>query len=115
MERNQNSKIEIVSQFLSLFHFHHRLNVLLAGMTPFYFHLVNVCLHCMVTALLMHTCEQCVFDDSNLSFLTALLFSVHPIHTEAVSLHTFDHLLFLAIDFIQYVFRNKCFHLVVIL
>nr|XP_055047171.1 protein O-mannosyl-transferase TMTC1-like isoform X2 [Misgurnus anguillicaudatus] len=62
-----------------------KLNILLAGMTPFYFHLVNVCLHCMVTALLMHTCEQCVFDDGNLSFLTALLFSVHPIHTEAVS------------------------------
>ncbi|KAL0196277.1 hypothetical protein M9458_009849, partial [Cirrhinus mrigala] len=53
-------------------------------MTPFYFHLVNVFLHCVVTALLMHTCEQCVFEDSNFSFLTALLFSVHPIHTEAV-------------------------------
>lgn len=68
--------------------FHHRLNILLAGMTPFYFHLVNVCLHCTVTALLMHTCERCVFDDSSLSFLTALLFSAHPIHTEAVSLQT---------------------------
>ncbi|XP_057179852.1 protein O-mannosyl-transferase TMTC1 isoform X2 [Triplophysa rosa] len=62
-----------------------KLNILLAGMTPFYFHLVNVCLHCTVTALLMHTCELCVFDDSRLSFLTALLFSAHPIHTEAVS------------------------------
>uniref|UniRef100_A0A8C1QRS7 dolichyl-phosphate-mannose--protein mannosyltransferase n=1 Tax=Cyprinus carpio TaxID=7962 RepID=A0A8C1QRS7_CYPCA len=62
-----------------------KLNILLGGMTPFYFHLVNVFLHCMVTALLMHTCEQCVFEDSNFSFLTALLFSVHPIHTEAVS------------------------------
>ncbi|XP_043093670.1 protein O-mannosyl-transferase TMTC1 isoform X2 [Puntigrus tetrazona] len=62
-----------------------KLNILLGGMTPFYFHLVNVFLHCMVTALLMHTCEKCVFEDSNLSFLTALLFSVHPIHTEAVS------------------------------
>uniref|UniRef100_A0A8C1LJK0 dolichyl-phosphate-mannose--protein mannosyltransferase n=1 Tax=Cyprinus carpio TaxID=7962 RepID=A0A8C1LJK0_CYPCA len=62
-----------------------KLNILLGGMTPFYFHLVNVFLHCMVTALLMLTCEQCVFEDSNFSFLTALLFSVHPIHTEAVS------------------------------
>uniref|UniRef100_A0A8C2PM37 dolichyl-phosphate-mannose--protein mannosyltransferase n=1 Tax=Cyprinus carpio TaxID=7962 RepID=A0A8C2PM37_CYPCA len=62
-----------------------KLNILLGGMTPFYFHLVNMFLHCMVTALLMHTCEQCVFEDSNFSFLTALLFSVHPIHTEAVS------------------------------
>ncbi|XP_016390792.1 transmembrane and TPR repeat-containing protein 1-like [Sinocyclocheilus rhinocerous] len=62
-----------------------KLNILLGGMTPFYFHLVNVFLHCMVTVLLMLTCEQCVFEDSNFSFLTALLFSVHPIHTEAVS------------------------------
>uniref|UniRef100_A0A671SW55 dolichyl-phosphate-mannose--protein mannosyltransferase n=1 Tax=Sinocyclocheilus anshuiensis TaxID=1608454 RepID=A0A671SW55_9TELE len=62
-----------------------KLNILLGGMTPFYFHLVNVFLHCVVTALLMLTCEQCVFEDSNFSFLTALLFSVHPIHTEAVS------------------------------
>lgn len=72
---------------ISLFHSRCRLNILLGGMTPFYFHLVNVFLHCVVTALLMHTCEQCVFEDSNFSFLTALLFSVHPIHTEAVSLH----------------------------
>uniref|UniRef100_UPI003AAB39CB protein O-mannosyl-transferase TMTC1 n=1 Tax=Centroberyx gerrardi TaxID=166262 RepID=UPI003AAB39CB len=62
-----------------------KLNILLGGMTPFYFHVVNVCLHCAVTCLLMHTCERCVFDDSRLAFTTALLFSVHPIHTEAVS------------------------------
>uniref|UniRef100_A0A668A181 dolichyl-phosphate-mannose--protein mannosyltransferase n=1 Tax=Myripristis murdjan TaxID=586833 RepID=A0A668A181_9TELE len=62
-----------------------KLNILLGGMTPFYFHVVNVCLHCAVTCLLMHTCERCVFDDSRLAFITALLFSVHPIHTEAVS------------------------------
>ncbi|KAG5267253.1 hypothetical protein AALO_G00219680 [Alosa alosa] len=62
-----------------------KLNIVLGGMEPFYFHVVNVCLHCAVTALLMHTCECCVFDDSRLAFLTALLFAVHPIHTEAVS------------------------------
>ncbi|XP_071390444.1 protein O-mannosyl-transferase TMTC1-like [Centroberyx affinis] len=60
-----------------------KLNILLGGMTPFYFHVVNVCLHSAVTCLLMHTCERCVFDDSRLAFTTALLFSVHPIHTEA--------------------------------
>ncbi|XP_029616954.1 protein O-mannosyl-transferase TMTC1 isoform X1 [Salmo trutta] len=54
-------------------------------MTPIYFHVVNVCLHCAVTCLLMHTCDRCVFDDPRLAFLTALLFAVHPIHTEAVS------------------------------
>ncbi|XP_071242808.1 protein O-mannosyl-transferase TMTC1-like [Salvelinus alpinus] len=62
-----------------------KLNILLGGMTPLYFHVVNVCLHCAVTCLLMHTCDRCVFDDPRLAFLTALLFAVHPIHTEAVS------------------------------
>ncbi|TRY92082.1 hypothetical protein DNTS_005870 [Danionella cerebrum] len=62
-----------------------KLNIVLGGMNPFSFHLVNVFLHCLVTVLLMHTCERCVFEDDNVSFLTALLFSVHPIHTEAVS------------------------------
>uniref|UniRef100_A0A3P8RUK0 dolichyl-phosphate-mannose--protein mannosyltransferase n=1 Tax=Amphiprion percula TaxID=161767 RepID=A0A3P8RUK0_AMPPE len=61
------------------------LNILLGGMTPLYFHIVNVCLHCAVTCLLMQTCERCVFEDSRLAFITALLFAVHPVHTEAVS------------------------------
>lgn len=71
-----------------------RLNILLHGMTPLYFHIVNVCLHCAVTCLLMHTCERCVFEDSHLAFVTALLFAVHPVHTEAVSTwrpHTVSH------------------------
>ncbi|KAF1372685.1 hypothetical protein PFLUV_G00268490 [Perca fluviatilis] len=62
-----------------------KLNILLGGMTPLYFHIVNVCLHCAVTCLLMHTCERCVFEDWRLAFVTALLFAVHPVHTEAVS------------------------------
>uniref|UniRef100_A0A671WGK9 dolichyl-phosphate-mannose--protein mannosyltransferase n=1 Tax=Sparus aurata TaxID=8175 RepID=A0A671WGK9_SPAAU len=62
-----------------------KLNILLHGMTPLYFHIVNVCLHCAVTCLLMHTCERCVFEDCRLAFVTALLFTVHPVHTEAVS------------------------------
>ncbi|KPP59854.1 hypothetical protein Z043_122189 [Scleropages formosus] len=60
-----------------------RLNIMLGGMTPLYFHMVNVVLHCAVTALLMYTCKRAVFDDSRLAFLAALLFAVHPIHTEA--------------------------------
>ncbi|XP_058481831.1 protein O-mannosyl-transferase TMTC1 isoform X2 [Solea solea] len=62
-----------------------KLNILLGGMAPLYFHMVNVCLHCAVTCLLLHTCQYCVFADSRLAFLTALLFAVHPVHTEAVS------------------------------
>ncbi|XP_068573239.1 protein O-mannosyl-transferase TMTC1 isoform X2 [Cebidichthys violaceus] len=62
-----------------------KLNILLGGMTPLYFHIINVCLHCAVTCLLLYTCKRFVFDDSRLAFVTALLFAVHPVHTEAVS------------------------------
>ncbi|NWX83830.1 TMTC1 protein, partial [Nothoprocta pentlandii] len=65
--------------------FSYRLNILLAGMNPFYFHAVNVILHCLVTLVLMYTCDKAVFKDCRLAFVTALLFAVHPIHTEAVT------------------------------
>eukprot|EP00062_Callorhinchus_milii_P013450 gi/632961534/ref/XP_007896809.1/ PREDICTED: transmembrane and TPR repeat-containing protein 1 isoform X1 [Callorhinchus milii] len=54
-------------------------------MTPLHFHVVNVLLHCAVTSLLLYTCDKAVFGDCHLAFLTALLFSVHPVHTEAVT------------------------------
>ncbi|XP_068162531.1 protein O-mannosyl-transferase TMTC1 isoform X2 [Antennarius striatus] len=62
-----------------------KLNILLHGTTPLYFHVVNVCLHCAVTCLLMFICERFTFEDTRLAFVTALLFAVHPVHTEAVS------------------------------
>ncbi|KAL9854820.1 protein O-mannosyl-transferase TMTC1 isoform 2-T2 [Geothlypis trichas] len=62
-----------------------RLNILLAGMNPLYFHAVNVILHCLVTLVLMYTCDKAVFKDCRLAFVTALFFAVHPIHTEAVT------------------------------
>ncbi|ETE60346.1 Transmembrane and TPR repeat-containing protein 1, partial [Ophiophagus hannah] len=65
------------------------LNILLAGMNPFYFHALNVVLHCLVTLVLMYTCDKTVFKDSGLAFVTALFFAAHPIHTEAVSMR--DH------------------------
>ncbi|NXL28626.1 TMTC1 protein, partial [Glaucidium brasilianum] len=65
--------------------FLYRLNILLAGMNPFYFHAVNVILHCLVTLVLMYTCDKAVFKDCRLAFVTALFFAVHPIHTEAVT------------------------------
>uniref|UniRef100_A0A8C5IEN6 dolichyl-phosphate-mannose--protein mannosyltransferase n=1 Tax=Junco hyemalis TaxID=40217 RepID=A0A8C5IEN6_JUNHY len=63
-----------------------KLNILLAGMNPLYFHAVNVILHCLVTLVLMYTCDKAVFKDCRLAFVTALFFAVHPIHTEAVSI-----------------------------
>uniref|UniRef100_A0A8C5MUF3 dolichyl-phosphate-mannose--protein mannosyltransferase n=1 Tax=Leptobrachium leishanense TaxID=445787 RepID=A0A8C5MUF3_9ANUR len=62
-----------------------RLNVFLGGLDPFYFHAVNVALHCTVSSLLMFTCSKAVFDDQRQALATALLFSCHPIHTEAVA------------------------------
>ncbi|XP_062051006.1 protein O-mannosyl-transferase TMTC1 isoform X3 [Lepus europaeus] len=62
-----------------------KLNILLTGMNPFYFHAVNVVLHCLVTLVLMYTCDKTVFKSRGLGFVTALLFAVHPIHTEAVA------------------------------
>ncbi|XP_076424477.1 protein O-mannosyl-transferase TMTC1 isoform X5 [Peromyscus maniculatus bairdii] len=62
-----------------------RLNIFLTGMDPFYFHVVNVILHCLVTLVLMYTCDKTVFKNRGLAFVTALLFAVHPVHTEAVA------------------------------
>ncbi|XP_074925300.1 protein O-mannosyl-transferase TMTC1 isoform X4 [Chelonoidis abingdonii] len=62
-----------------------KLNILLAGMNPFCFHAVNVILHCLVTLVLMYTCDKAVFKDGRLAFVTALFFAVHPIHSEAVT------------------------------
>lgn len=62
-----------------------QLNILLTGMDPFYFHAVNIALHCLVTLVLMYTCDKTVFRNRSLAFVTALLFAVHPIHTEAVA------------------------------
>ncbi|KAJ3612107.1 hypothetical protein NHX12_020384 [Muraenolepis orangiensis] len=62
-----------------------KLNVLVGGLTPFSFHLVNMCLHSAVSCLLLHTCEVCVFREAGPAFITALMFSTHPVHTEAVS------------------------------
>ncbi|XP_020831495.1 protein O-mannosyl-transferase TMTC1 isoform X2 [Phascolarctos cinereus] len=62
-----------------------KLNVYLAGMNPFYFHAANIILHCLVTLVLMYTCDKIVFKDHRLAFVTALIFAVHPIHTEAVT------------------------------
>ncbi|PNJ67290.1 protein O-mannosyl-transferase TMTC1 isoform X3 [Pongo abelii] len=62
-----------------------KLNVFLTGMNPFYFHAVNIILHCLVTLVLMYTCDKTVFKNRGLAFVTALLFAVHPVHTEAVA------------------------------
>ena len=68
--------------------------------TTFWFHCVNLSLHCCATVLLHCICEKHIFQfksqqqqqqqrqHSNVSpatRLTVILFALHPIHTEAVS------------------------------
>ncbi|XP_073506457.1 protein O-mannosyl-transferase TMTC1 [Phyllobates terribilis] len=62
-----------------------RVNVYWCGLEPYYFHAVNVALHCMVSALLGYVCSTAVFEDRKQAVASALLFAVHPVHTEAVA------------------------------
>jgi protein O-mannosyl-transferase len=64
------------------------MNWALAGARPCGYHFVNLLLHVAVT-LLLYFLLQKLFEKSpqatNISFAAALLFAVHPIHTEAVA------------------------------
>ncbi|KAG8438464.1 hypothetical protein GDO86_004871, partial [Hymenochirus boettgeri] len=62
-----------------------RINVFLGGLNGVYFHAVNIILHAAVSSLFMLTCSKTVFEDDRLSLAAALLFSTHPVHTEAVA------------------------------
>ncbi|KAM9311466.1 protein O-mannosyl-transferase TMTC1 [Gastrophryne carolinensis] len=62
-----------------------RMNVFVWGLEPFYFHLVNVLLHCLVSSLLCYVCSVAVFPERKLALAAGLLFAAHPIHTEAVA------------------------------
>ncbi|KAL3883448.1 hypothetical protein ACJMK2_029709 [Sinanodonta woodiana] len=60
-----------------------RINYLISELEPMSYHLVNIILHAVVCILFMRFC--CMFLQESVSFLAALLFAVHPIHTEAVT------------------------------
>ncbi|KAA0720897.1 Transmembrane and TPR repeat-containing protein 2 [Triplophysa tibetana] len=61
-----------------------RLNYILGGLDPWGYHLVNVGLHCCVTALFTAFCRP-LLGGGPWSLLAGLLFASHPIHTEAVA------------------------------
>lgn len=54
------------------------------GLTPFGFHAVNVVLHMVATLLVYHLARSMRLAGA-VPFVAALLFAVHPIHTEAVT------------------------------
>ena len=61
-----------------------RLNYLLHELQPMGYHLVNVLLHSAVCFLYVQLCGV-VFGEAWPALIAGLLFAVHPIHTEAVS------------------------------
>ena len=64
------------------------LDWLVAGPRPFAYHLVNLLLHALVTFLFYLLLRSLLEDRSetgDIAFVAALLFAVHPIHTEAVA------------------------------
>ena len=62
-----------------------RMNYVAHGLKPFGYHAVNVILHCMVCLLYTFMCNMVAFKSFMLAVLAGLLFSTHPVHTEAVS------------------------------
>lgn len=60
-------------------------NYALSGLNPWSYHAVNVILHAAVSALFAWLCLNCLGLSKLSSLLTASLFAIHPIHTEAVS------------------------------
>ena len=62
-----------------------KLNWLLAGPSPLTFHLTNVLLHGLVSLLLTHLVSGLCPASPGLAELTGLIFSVLPVHCEAVA------------------------------
>uniref|UniRef100_A0A672J9D1 dolichyl-phosphate-mannose--protein mannosyltransferase n=1 Tax=Salarias fasciatus TaxID=181472 RepID=A0A672J9D1_SALFA len=60
-----------------------RLNYLFSELSAASYHLLNVVLHAVVCVLFLRVCR--LFLDKTSSLVAALLFAVHPIHTEAVT------------------------------
>ncbi|XP_061706739.1 protein O-mannosyl-transferase TMTC1-like [Cydia pomonella] len=62
-----------------------RLNHALSGLEPWWYHACNVALHAICCALVTRTCLTVARLQRPFALLAALLFAVHPVHTEAVT------------------------------
>jgi 4-amino-4-deoxy-L-arabinose transferase-like glycosyltransferase len=62
-----------------------RLNHWACGFRPWGYHAVNVLLHCLATGLVYKTGRVVAPSRSSVAGVAALLFAVHPVHTEAVA------------------------------
>lgn len=66
----------MIAEFWAVWHF--------LGHQAFWFHLVNMLLHALVT-LLVCVLGQRLFNDRAMVLVAGLVFAVHPVHSEAVS------------------------------
>lgn len=64
-----------------------RLNFYLFGLKPIWFHLTNILMHAIVCVLFTRVCIIVAGLKNNFAIIAGILFAVHPIHTEAVSVH----------------------------
>ncbi|XP_077999994.1 protein O-mannosyl-transferase TMTC1-like [Glandiceps talaboti] len=62
-----------------------RWNYYFGELDPYGYHVVNVVLHTLVSMLFLHVCHRFIFLDIRPAFLAALMFTTHPVHTEAVT------------------------------
>ncbi|XP_047989532.1 protein O-mannosyl-transferase TMTC1-like [Leguminivora glycinivorella] len=62
-----------------------RLNHVLSGLKPWWYHASNVVLHAICCALVARACVTVARLQRPFALLAALLFAVHPVHTEAVA------------------------------
>ncbi|MFH1413918.1 MAG: hypothetical protein ABIG56_03640, partial [Candidatus Omnitrophota bacterium] len=86
-------RINILNELIWVFIWH------LAGPNPFYYHLFNVLVHVLCVIALFILCNL-LFRNSTLSFLTSLIFALHPIHTEAISWISGGHYAFSSLFYI---------------
>lgn len=61
-----------------------RWNYCVGGMNPRGYHLVNIALHGVVSVLFAFVVRRCLGNSSQTGVFSAVLFAIHPIHTEAV-------------------------------
>lgn len=59
-------------------------NYFLNGLNPFGYHLVNLLLH-IINSLMLYFLVNCYSQTNKLALFSAIIFVIHPIHTEAVS------------------------------
>lgn len=79
-----SSFFEMGAYYRPLVSFSNMINYHFSGIDPFAFNLTNLILH-ILTAFSVYGMLQLLFQDRVLSFFTALLFAVHPVHWSAVT------------------------------